>query len=68
MEDDGGAAAAADEKSLRESKDWPFADRVADKNWKIRKAAFDDAKAACEKVTDPQDAVLHEYGGLQPGT
>lgn len=56
------AAAAADEQSIIESQSWPFADRVADKNWKIRKAAFESAKTACEGVTDPTDPVLGEYG------
>ena len=62
MEDDNGAAAAEEENILRDSQSWPFADRVAHKNWKIRKAAFDDAKAACERVTDARDPVLDEYG------
>ena len=68
MEDDGGAAAAAEEeKALRDSQGWPFPDRVAHKNWKIRKAAFDDAKAACERVTDARDPVLDEYGTPRHG-
>lgn len=72
MEDDeaAAAAAAADEQAIAASLSLPFADRVADKNWKIRKAAFDDAKTACEKVKDPQDPILSDYGAgcVLPGT
>ena len=69
MEDEEGAAAAsaaaaaaADEIAIAASLNLPFAERVADKNWKIRKAAFDEAKAACEKGLDSEDEILSEYG------
>ena len=58
----GGAAAAAEEKRIAESKNWPYGDRVADKNWKIRKAAFDHAKVKCEKAKNAQDPILAEFG------
>lgn len=43
----------AEEIRLREARDWSYAQRVADRNWKIRRDAYEDAKAACQRGHAP---------------
>jgi hypothetical protein len=44
----------AEEIRLREARDWPYAQRVADRNWKIRRDAYVDAKAASQRGIVPE--------------
>ncbi len=51
------ADAEAEEVRLRTARDWPYAQRIADGNWKIRRDAFEDAKTECSRG-GPADAAL----------
>ena len=44
----------AEEIRVREARDWPYAQRLVDRNWKIRRDAYEDAKAAGARgLVDP---------------
>lgn len=49
----------AEEIRLREARDWPYPQRVADRNWKIRRDAYEDVKAACQRGHAADDS----FGG-----
>ncbi|XP_057847026.2 protein MOR1 isoform X2 [Cryptomeria japonica] len=51
-----------DEKLLKEAKKWPWEDRLAHKNWKVRNDANIDLAAVCDGITDPKDTRLREFG------
>ncbi|KAL3851295.1 hypothetical protein ACJIZ3_013177 [Penstemon smallii] len=53
-----------DEKLLKEAKKFPWEDRLAHKNWKVRNDANIDLAALCDSITDPKDPRLREFGSF----
>jgi hypothetical protein len=51
----------AEEIRLREARDWPYAQRVADRNWKIRRDAYVDAKAASQRGIVPESSFGEQF-------
>lgn len=47
----------AEDSRLRAARDWPYAQRLADRNWKIRRDGYEDAKAACSRGHSPDDSL-----------
>lgn len=47
------ADADAEEARVLKAKQLPFSQRLADKNWKIRRDAFDDIREACSGSASP---------------
>ncbi|CAI5478770.1 unnamed protein product [Closterium sp. Yama58-4] len=56
--------ASEEEKVLAEAKKLPLEDRIAHKNWKVRNEVYLDIADACNKIKDPKDPKLKEYGHL----
>lgn len=52
-------------KALADAKKLPIGERVAHPNWKARNAAYEDIRAACQRVLDESDPCLGEYGERQ---
>lgn len=52
----------ADSKLLAAAKRLPLAERIEHSNWKVRSAAHEDVKAACESAFSSADPILNESG------
>jgi hypothetical protein len=50
------------QKQLDDAKKLPIDERVKHSNWKVRSAAFEHIKDACEKAFDEEDPVLDSFG------
>ncbi|CAI7892594.1 unnamed protein product [Closterium sp. NIES-54] len=56
--------ASEEEKVLQEAKKLPLEDRIAHKNWKVRNEVYLDIADSCNKIKDPKDPKLKEFGHL----
>lgn len=55
---------ADEEKLLADAAKLSVEERCVHTSWKVRSAAYEHIKAACEKVFDSSDPVLSEFGAF----